>query len=144
MGVTTPGSEADRRRAERHRLRVDGRYLLADRTEWKCQTVDISTTGVLLRGQMPPWKGQTVVVYLPEIGRIEGTAVRLSAVDFALSIQATDRKRAQLAPVLCRLAAGEAPLRRVDPAMLTGQQVSAPAAAVTPPLQPVGKPVASP
>ena len=112
------GSEADKRRAKRHQVRVAGRYLLADRTEWDCQAVDMSPIGLLLRGQARPYHGQIVVVYLAGLGRIEGTVVRLKADEFALRIQATDRKREQLAAWLEGLANGESAQRRIDPAVL--------------------------
>jgi hypothetical protein len=118
MVPSLTGSEADKRRAKRHQVRVAGRYLLADRTEWDCQTVDMSPTGVLLRGLARPYHGQIVVVYLAGLGRIEGTVVRLKVDEFALRIQATDRKREQLAAWLEGLANGENAPRRIDPAVL--------------------------
>ena len=118
MVPSLTGTEADKRRAKRHHVRIAGRYLLADRTEWDCQTVDISPTGILLRGQARPYPGQIVVVYLTGIGRIEGSVVRLKPDGFALRIQATDRKREQLAVWLQGLANGESAPRRIDPAIL--------------------------
>lgn len=111
-------TEADKRRAKRHQISIAGRYLLADRTEWVCQTVDISPTGVLLRGPARPYPGQIVVVYLSAFGRIEGSVARLKPDGFALHIQATDRKREQLAMWLEKLANGESAPRRIDPAVL--------------------------
>jgi hypothetical protein len=111
-------TEADKRRAKRHQVSLAGRYLLADRTEWVCQTIDISPTGVLLRGPARPYPGQIVVVYLSAFGRIEGSVVRLKPDGFALHIQATDRKREQLAMWLDNLANGKSAPRRIDPAVL--------------------------
>lgn len=111
-------TNADKRRAKRHQVSLAGRYLLADRTEWVCQTVDMSPTGVLLRAQARPYPGQIVVVYLSAFGRIEGSVARLKPDGFALSIQATDRKREQLAVCLEKLANGESAPRRIDPAVL--------------------------
>jgi hypothetical protein len=111
-------TNADKRRAKRHQVSLAGRYLLADRTEWDCQAVDMSPIGLLLRGQARPYHGQIVVVYLAGLGRIEGTVVRLKADEFALRIQATDRKREQLAAWLEGLANGESAPRRIDPAVL--------------------------
>jgi hypothetical protein len=78
----------------------------------------MSPIGLLLRGQARPYHGQIVVVYLAGLGRIEGTVVRLKADEFALRIQATDRKREQLAAWLEGLANGESAPRRIDPAVL--------------------------
>lgn len=112
------GSKGDRQRAQRHPVRVTGRYLLVDRTEWNCQTVDMSATGLLLRGPARPLFGQMVVVYLDKVGRIEGTVARLDASEFALRIHATERKRQQLADLLDSLANGGSAPRRLDPAVL--------------------------
>jgi hypothetical protein len=111
-------TKADKRRAKRHQASLAGRYLLADRTEWICQTIDISPAGVLLRGQARPYSGQIVVVYLSAFGRIEGSVVRLTPHGFVLTIQATARKREQLAMWLEKLANGESAPRRIDPAVL--------------------------
>ncbi|MCX7325932.1 MAG: PilZ domain-containing protein [Hyphomicrobiales bacterium] len=133
MASSLTGSKADKRNARRHRLRLSGRYMLVDRSEWVCETIDISPAGVLLLGMARPYPGQTVVVYLEEIGRLEGTVVRLKPCEFALHIRATDRKREQLAALLSRLAEGEATPRRVHPAILGAVgQSSAPAQAYGP------------
>lgn len=111
-------TKADKRLAKRHQIRLAGRYLLADRTEWVCQTVDMSPTGVLVRAQARPYPGQIVVVYLSAFGRIEGSVARLKPDGFALRIQATDRKREQLEVCLEKLVNGESAPRRIDPAVL--------------------------
>jgi hypothetical protein len=111
-------TKADKRRAKRHQASLAGRYLLVDRTEWICQTIDISPAGVLLRGQARPYPGQIVVVYLSAFGRIEGSVVRLTPHGFVLNIQATDRKREELAMWLEKLANGESAPRRIDPVVL--------------------------
>lgn len=134
MVPSLTGSEADKRNARRLRIRLPGRYMLVDRSEWTCETIDISPSGIMLRGQARPYPGQTVVVYLAEIGRLEGTVARLKANEFALQIRATERKREQLAALLARLAEGEAPQRQVHPAILAavGRQAAAPEPASAP------------
>ncbi len=106
--------------------------MLVDRTEWICETVDISPTGVLLMGPGRPYPGQTVVVYLAELGRLEGTVVRLKAREFALRIRATDRKREQLAAVLDRLDEGVPSPRSIHPAILAAVRRQADAAPPAP------------
>jgi hypothetical protein len=107
MIPTRDFDEADRRNAQRHRLRLAGRYMLFDRSEWICETVDISTTGVLLMGTAFPNLGQTVVVYLEILGRLEGTVVRLKPIEFALHIRAAECKRQRLSLLLAAITAGE-------------------------------------
>lgn len=118
MISTSTGSDSDRRQAQRHRIRLSGRYMLVDRSEWNCETIDLSQTGVLLRGQARPSVGQTVVAYLTEVGRIEGTVVRFNANAFALQIKATDRRREKLNAVLDRLKDKDVVLRQIGPGVL--------------------------
>jgi hypothetical protein len=119
MVPSLTGSEADKRNAMRHHLRLPGRYMLVDRTEWECETVDISLNGVMLVGSARPYVGQIVVVYLKELGRLEGTVARLRATEFALEFRATERKREQLAIALAKIAEGESVAPRLDPAILS-------------------------
>jgi len=103
----------DRRNAPRHRFRLAGRYMLFDRSEWICETVNISTTGMLLMGTAFPNLGQTVVVYLETLGRLEGTVVRLKPIEFAVHIRAAECKRQRLSLLLAAHAAGEAVPRHI-------------------------------
>ena len=57
---------------QRVRVAVLGRYMLADRREYPCQTVDMSPGGVRLTCAVKGEVGERVVLYLEHIGRIEG------------------------------------------------------------------------
>lgn len=87
--------------------------MLFDRSEWICETVNISTTGMLLMGTAFPNLGQTVVVYLETLGRLEGTVVRLKPIEFAVHIRAAECKRQRLSLLLAAHAAGEAVPRHI-------------------------------
>lgn len=147
MVFSTNGSGLQKQRAKRYPVRLTGRYLLADRTEWQCHSIDISPTGILIHGLAKPYHGQKIVIYLEEIGRLEGVVVRLKPEGFALSIHATDRKREQLAMLLDKIAKGEGAPRRshegllADPAKQTKISPSKP---IEPPAKPLknvtGKP----
>jgi hypothetical protein len=113
------GSEPDRRTAWRYHIRLLGRYMLFDRSEWSCKTVDISPNGVRLSGMARPYIGQTVVVYLDELGRLEGSVARIQEMEFALHFRMTERKRELLATSLAMLAEGESAPRRLYPALAT-------------------------
>jgi hypothetical protein len=150
MVPSLTASKTDKRSARRHSLSLPGRYMLVDRTEATCQSVDVSPTGLLLLGTARPYPGQTVVVYLAELGRLEGTVVRLKAREFALRLRATDRKREQLAALLDRLAAGIPTPRSIQPAILdtVGQHatvlVPASASASAPAASPTSSPTNNP
>jgi hypothetical protein len=95
---------ADQRRHQRVRVAVLGRYMLADRREYPCQTVDMSPGGVRLTCAVRGAVGERVVLYLEHIGRIEGTVARHCADGFAVQLNATPRKRDKLASQLTWLA----------------------------------------
>ncbi|AIQ93073.1 MULTISPECIES: PilZ domain-containing protein [Methylobacterium] len=95
---------ADQRRHQRVRVAVLGRYMLADRREYPCQTVDMSPGGVRLTCAVQGEVGERVVLYLEHIGRIEGVIARPCADGFAVQLNATPRKRDKLASQLTWLA----------------------------------------
>jgi hypothetical protein len=81
-----------------------GRYMLADRREYPCQTLDMSPGGVSLVAPVSGLPGDRVVVYLDHLGRIEGTITRVLDNGFAMSLSASSRKRDKLAAQLTWLA----------------------------------------
>jgi hypothetical protein len=94
----------ERRRHQRVLVSLLGRYMLADRKEYPCQTVDMSPGGVLLTAPVKGQIGERVVMYLEHVGRIEGEIKRHTQQGFAIGIQATPRKRDKLASQLTWLA----------------------------------------
>lgn len=91
-------------------LRLDGRYMLPEKTEFACNTLAVSPGRLHLSAMSPPYRGQRVVVYLQDAGRIEGVVSDVARGEFWLRIEASDRKREQLTGVLTLLLGGEAPL----------------------------------
>lgn len=94
----------ERRRFYRVPVALLGRYMLPNREEHACQTIEMSPGGVSMRGPVHGAVGERVVVYLEHLGRIEGEIVRLIPQGFALCIAATTRKRDKLASQLTWLA----------------------------------------
>jgi len=90
----------ERRRFRRVKLSVLGRYMLEDRREFPCQTIDISPGGVGLVAPVTGEIGSRVIVYLEHIGRIEGVIVRQLDNGFAMTISAPQRKQDKLAAQL--------------------------------------------
>jgi uncharacterized protein YlzI (FlbEa/FlbD family) len=95
---------ADKRRHQRVKVTVDGRYMLESRKEFPCQTIDMSPGGVAVSAPMHGSIGERVVIYLDQIGRIEGKIARLLPNGFAVALSATVRKRDKLAAQLTWLA----------------------------------------
>ena len=94
----------DRRRHQRVAVALLGRYMLSDRKEYPCQTVDISPGGVRIVCAVPGELGERTVIYLEHLGRIEGTIARLMPDGFAVAISATPHKREKIASQLTWLA----------------------------------------
>lgn len=94
----------DRRKHSRVRVSLLGRFMLQDRREYPCQTVDMSPGGVALISPVKGVIGERVVAYLDQIGRVEGQIARHIDGGFAMTIAASPRKRDKLANQLTWLA----------------------------------------
>lgn len=94
----------ERRRHQRVNVGLLGRYMLESRREFPCQSLNISPGGLALVAPVPGALGERVVVYLDQVGRVEGSIVRLLPNGFALTLSATVRKRDKLAAQLTWLA----------------------------------------
>ena len=95
---------SDLRRHQRVPVSLLGRYMLSDRREYPCQTVDMSPGGVRLTCAVVGELGERVVLYLEHIGRIEGVIARHPKGGFAIQLSATPRKRDKIASQLTWLA----------------------------------------
>ncbi|MDB5592777.1 PilZ domain-containing protein [Enterovirga sp.] len=94
----------ERRRHQRVTVALLGRYMLSDRQEYPCQTVDISPGGALVVAPVRGQIGERVIAYLEHIGRVEGEITRHVPHGFAFSFAAAPRKRDKLASQLTWLA----------------------------------------
>jgi hypothetical protein len=94
----------ERRRHQRVKISVLGRYMLENRREYPCQAVNMSPGGIALIAPVVGNPGERVVAYLDHIGRVEGQIVRHLQNGFAMTIAATVRKREKLAAQLTWLA----------------------------------------
>lgn len=97
-------SRAERRSFQRVRVKIYGRFMLEDRTEYPCQVLDMSPGNVALRADVIGQPGEKIIVYLDHIGRIEGVLTRRLEDGFAMTILASERKRDKLAAQLTWLA----------------------------------------
>jgi hypothetical protein len=94
----------ERRRHQRVKVNLLGRYMLADRHEYPCQVIDMSPGGMALVAPVVGQPGERVIAYVDHLGRLEGKIARLIDNGFAMSISATVRKRDKLAAQLTWLA----------------------------------------
>ncbi|MGY2049904.1 PilZ domain-containing protein [Methylobacterium sp. JK268] len=91
---------ADKRRHRRVPVALLGRYMLSDRREYPCQTVDVSPGGVRLVCAVSGEVGERTVIYLEHLGRLEGTIARILPDGFAVALSATPHKREKIASQL--------------------------------------------
>jgi hypothetical protein len=101
--VILPLSE-ERRRFQRVRVNLLGRYMLADRREFPCQVTNMSPGGMALVAPVGGQVGERVIAYVDHVGRLEGKISRQLENGFAMTIGATARKRDKLAAQLTWLA----------------------------------------
>jgi hypothetical protein len=94
----------ERRRHQRVKVNLLGRFMLADRHEYPCQVTDMSPGGMAVLAPVVGEPGERVIAYVDHLGRLEGKIARLIDNGFAMSISATLRKRDKLAAQLTWLA----------------------------------------
>jgi len=94
----------ERRRHQRVKVNLLGRYMLADRREFPCQVVNMSPGGIAIVAPVVGNPGERVIAYVDHLGRLEGKIARTLDNGFAMTIEATLRKRDKLAAQLTWLA----------------------------------------
>jgi hypothetical protein len=94
----------ERRRHQRVKVQLPGRFMRSDRREFDCVTIDMSPGGIALASDAEIRRGERIVAYLSQIGRLEGTVARTFAGGFAIEMKLTPVKRDKLADQLTWLA----------------------------------------
>jgi hypothetical protein len=94
----------ERRRFQRVRVNLLGRYMLADRREFPCQVTNMSPGGMAVIAPVNGQVGERVIAYVDHVGRLEGVITRHFQNGFAMTVSATTRKRDKLAAQLTWLA----------------------------------------
>jgi hypothetical protein len=92
-----PPLNQERRKHQRVKVQLTGRYMLPNRKEYTCQTLDMSPGGVALLAEVKPQVGELVVAYVDHLGRLEGRCIRLFGQGFAMNVAGTARRRDKLA-----------------------------------------------
>ncbi|MGQ0484240.1 MAG: PilZ domain-containing protein [Hyphomicrobiales bacterium] len=73
-----------------------GRFMLPDQSEHPCQVNEISLTGAVFITNQVPQRGQSIVAYLEEVGRIEVTSAEPVPNGFRVTISLTGARRDRL------------------------------------------------
>jgi hypothetical protein len=102
MDLETDGRAAltEQRRLPRMKLRLSGRVMRDDRSEFLCETIDVSAGGISIATAAKATVGSQAIVYLEKLGRMAGTIIRNLENGFALAIAAGPRKHEKLAAQL--------------------------------------------
>ena len=79
-----PAAE-ERRRFQRVKVHLLGRYMLPDRREFPCQIINMSPGGLALLAPGIGNVGDRVIAYLDHIGRVEGKITRIIDNGFAMT-----------------------------------------------------------
>jgi hypothetical protein len=99
-----PPLAEERRRHQRVKVNLLGRYMLADHREFPCQVTNMSPGGMAVIAPVSGNPGERVIAYVDHLGRLEGKIARNFQNGFAMTIAATSRKRDKLAAQLTWLA----------------------------------------
>ena len=94
----------ERRRFQRVKVNLLGRYMLPDRREFPCQLINMSPGGMAVVAPVVGAPGERVIAYVDHLGRLEGKIARAIDNGFAMTISASARKRDKLAAQLTWLA----------------------------------------
>lgn len=91
---------SERRTIPRVDISLSGRYMLPDKSEFTCTTMNATPHGIEILCPVRGEVGQRIICYIDDIGRVEGEIARHTPVGMAFVIYATDHKRAKLASTI--------------------------------------------
>jgi hypothetical protein len=94
----------ERRRFQRVRVNLLGRYMLSSQLEYPCQVINMSPGGLAVIAPVTGKPQERVIAYVDHVGRLEGIISRPLPNGFAMTITTTIRKRDKLAAQLTWLA----------------------------------------
>ena len=97
-------ANVERRRHQRVKVCLAGRFMRSDRQEFDCESIDISPGGIAFASHALVEPGERIVAYLNQIGRIEGRVARTFDGGFAIQMRLTPAKLDKLADQLTWLA----------------------------------------
>jgi hypothetical protein len=102
--IEQPAVPGENRRHGRVKVALPGRFMRANRQEFPCMTLDVSPGGVSFSADEAVEQGERIVVYLDQLGRLEGRVVREFDSGFAIAMKLPVAKRLRLADQLTWLA----------------------------------------
>lgn len=92
-----PSVSSDRRRHQRVKMVLEGRFMRADKQEYPCKVINISPGGLAISAPVIGEGGERIVLYIRDLGRFEGEVVRSFEGGFAVRLAGTAYKREKIA-----------------------------------------------
>lgn len=87
----------DKRRFQRVNISMNGRFMRENKQEYPCQIVNMSAGGISVQAPIVGEIGERIIIYLDNMGRIEGEVVRTFQDGFSLQLTASSYKREKIA-----------------------------------------------
>lgn len=87
----------ERRRFRRFNMRLMGRFMLEDKSEYSCRVMNISAGGAAISSSVNPVVGEQVILYLDHIGRAKGHVMRSDAESFGVGFEMSETQRERIA-----------------------------------------------
>lgn len=91
-------------RFQRVAVSLLGRYMLLDRSEYPCQVIEMSPGDAVVIAPVSGSVGERIIIYLDNLGRVEGSIREVIDGGFVVDLVSTARKRDKLAAQLTWLA----------------------------------------
>ncbi|MGN6548377.1 MAG: PilZ domain-containing protein [Pararhizobium sp.] len=85
-------------------VNLPGRLMRENYDEYDCTVTVMSPGDVVFESEASPHRDERIVAYLDHVGRIEGRVIEVNRHGFAISLNATERKRDKLAAQLTWIA----------------------------------------
>jgi hypothetical protein len=94
------GKLADQRRHKRVQISLGVRFMLPSGEELRGSVLDISAGGISVQSDTPVEMGSAIIIYVDEIGRVEGQVVRAHEQGFAVQFNLPQTKREKIVETL--------------------------------------------
>lgn len=93
-------SDAREKRHSKVRVDLDGRFMLPSKQEYSCKVLEMSTGEMLIACDVTPALGEALIIYIAELGRLEGTVERREEEGFVVGLSLSTLKHRKIAELL--------------------------------------------
>ena len=97
----------ERRRFKRMDVSLNGRFMVEDTKEYRCEVFNMSPGGMAVRTPFSPRVGERVISYIDHLGGLDGKVARTFDGGFAVEFKISAPKRERIANVLTWYGSGD-------------------------------------